>query len=108
MPPLAKGKLILVSMEEYKTHICTQHHNYIDNCIKEFTTLTPEEEANLQRILKGNKNVLEVTPIECVESGKRYKNIYVLAKALGKSVKTVETYIKFKTSYLGRHFEYIR
>ena len=25
-------------MEEYRHHICIQHHNYIDNCINEFNS----------------------------------------------------------------------
>lgn len=94
-------------MDEYKTNICTKDHNYIDNCIKEFTTLTPKEEANFERMLLKNKNVDKNTPIECVESGKIYKNIDECARALGKSIKSIETYIKFKKSYLGKHFKYV-
>lgn len=100
-----------VSMEEYRHHICIQHHNYIDNCIKEFTSLTEEEERNFQQMMKWNKKQglpnLDVIPIECVETGKRYKDVYECARALGKSVKTIQTYIKFKHSYFGRHYKYV-
>ena len=95
-------------MEEYRHHICVQHHNYIDNCIREFTRLTPEEEANLERMMKRQKDDFENIEIECEETGKRYKNIYECARALGKSISTIRTYIKFRHSYFGRHYKYVK
>lgn len=75
---------------------------YIQNCWKQFTTLTDQEEKNLKEIIgifkvKKKKNIHQGRNkvIKCTETGKIYNNVHEIAKEFNiNSPQNIYTYIK--------------
>ena len=92
-------------------YICASHFNYVDDCWKEFTTLTPEEERNWQKIViawqKRELKKNEGNKIVCIENGEIYENLEDFAKRLGRGVAAAKRYIDNNQSYFGLHFKYL-
>lgn len=78
--------------------------NYCEKCWVEFTTLSDEEQNNLKEILKQYKDIYEISRIECVETGRIFKNIFELAKYMNKSIESAKSYIRFHRKFNNFHF----